>query len=114
MSSKRVLLRGGTVYDGNGTPGMVQDVLIVGERIEAVGPLGDVPDADMIDVGGCCVSPGFIDPHNHADNEVEGGILAHPLADNLVRQGITTIDAPVSARPHTSTFTAGSPSCSRR
>lgn len=91
MAEAKVLLRGGMVYDGTGSPGIPGDVLVVGERIEAIGQLGDVPDAVVVDVAGCCVAPGFIDPHNHADHEVEGGILAHPLADNLVRQGITTI-----------------------
>jgi N-acyl-D-amino-acid deacylase len=91
MSEARILIQGGMVYDGNGNPGAIGDVLVVGERVEAVGQLGEVRDAAVIDAAECCVTPGFIDPHNHADNEVEGGILAYPLADNLVRQGITTL-----------------------
>ncbi|OGV94362.1 MAG: hypothetical protein A3K19_11025, partial [Lentisphaerae bacterium RIFOXYB12_FULL_65_16] len=67
--------------------------LVEGDRIADVGQLaGSVTDVDTaIDATGLVVCPGFIDPHNHADSEIEGGILKHPLADNLVRQGITTL-----------------------
>lgn len=90
-TGRRILIHGGMVFDGSGAAGKCADVLIAGERIEAVGCLDNVGDAVCIDATGKAVAPGFIDPHNHADNEVEGGILRYPKADNLVRQGITTL-----------------------
>jgi len=90
-SREMILIRGGTVIDGTGTPGRRADVLLRGDRIVAVGDPGPVTEARTIEATGKVVCPGFVDPHNHADSEVRGGIAAHPLADNLVRQGITTV-----------------------
>ncbi len=62
--SKRLVVRGGRVV----TPSDVvaADVLIVGEKIAALlSPGEDVPDAEVIDAGGCLVFPGVVDPHTH-------------------------------------------------
>jgi dihydropyrimidinase len=57
-----LLLRGGTVVDGDGA--RRADVLIDGERIAAVGEdLG--ADADVVDAGGAFVVPGGVDVHTH-------------------------------------------------
>lgn len=88
---RRILIHGGTVIDGNNTRGVQADVLVEGDRIAAMGHLDSVADAKKIDASGKLVVPGFIDPHNHANSEVKGGILENPLADNLIRQGITTV-----------------------
>ena len=42
----------------------------------------------MIDATGLIVAPGFIDVHTHADD-----LADHPLAENFVRMGVTTIVA---------------------
>lgn len=88
---QRQLISNGVVYDGTGAPGRRVDILIEGDRIREIGNLGPLPEVPSLDVSGLCVTPGFIDPHNHADSEVEGGIVAYPRADNLIRQGITTL-----------------------
>jgi N-acyl-D-amino-acid deacylase len=88
---RRILIHGGTVIDGSNAPGVRADVLIEGDRIVRVGRLGSVTEVKRIDATGKIVAPGFIDPHNHANSEVKGGILEYPLADNLIRQGITTV-----------------------
>jgi N-acyl-D-amino-acid deacylase len=55
-----VLLRGGTVFDGSGTPGFHASVALRGDRIAAVGDL-DSATADVeIDATGLAVTPGFI------------------------------------------------------
>ncbi|MGH2716757.1 MAG: dihydropyrimidinase [Thermoleophilaceae bacterium] len=59
----RKLVRGGTVVTAaHSSPG---DVLIEDEEIAAVGSLGDIEDAEVIDAAGCYVLPGLIDNHTH-------------------------------------------------
>ncbi|MBC7288485.1 MAG: D-aminoacylase [Armatimonadetes bacterium] len=88
-----VLITGGRIYDGSGAAPFLADVGIVGDRIEEVGSLRGAVAATTIDARGLSVAPGFIDPHNHAHNEAEGGILNIPEADNMLRQGVTTLIA---------------------
>lgn len=61
--AKAVVLRGGRVVSADGE--FDGDVLIVGERIAAVGEVEAPPGAEVIDVGGCLVMPGLIDNHTH-------------------------------------------------
>lgn len=88
-----LLIRGGTVVDGTGAPGFRADVGIVGDRIHAIGDLSAAEARDAIDATGLIVAPGFVDVHNHAHNEMEGGILNIPDVENQVRQGVTTLIA---------------------
>ncbi|MBT3149412.1 amidohydrolase family protein [Streptomyces sp. CHD11] len=63
-----VVFRGGTVLtmDDRRTVHQQADVLIVGKRIEAVGPSLAVPEGTTeIDAGGGIVMPGMIDTHRH-------------------------------------------------
>ncbi|GAA1663440.1 amidohydrolase family protein [Nonomuraea maheshkhaliensis] len=61
-----LILRGGTVYDGLGSPAVVNDVAITGDRVVEVGrDLGDA--RRVIDVTGLAVAPGFVDAHAHSD-----------------------------------------------
>jgi cytosine/adenosine deaminase-related metal-dependent hydrolase len=63
-----IVLRGGTVLtmDDIHTVHEGADVLVVGDKIEAVGPNLDVPDGTQeIDASGGIVMPGMIDTHRH-------------------------------------------------
>jgi len=86
-----LLVRGGTIVDGTGAEGFAGDVGIVGDRIHAIGDLSAADFRDVIDVTGLIVAPGFVDVHNHASGEMEGGILNIPSVENQVRQGVTTL-----------------------
>ena len=86
-----LIVRNGTVIDGSGRPGERADVAVDGDRIVAIGGQATLAAKQVIDVAGLVVCPGFVDTHNHAYDEHNGGILAIPHADNLIRQGITTI-----------------------
>ena len=58
-----LLIRGGTLVDGTGTPGRPADVGVTGDRITAVGDLSMVPDTDaatVITAEGHVVAPGFV------------------------------------------------------
>ena len=64
-----LVVRGGTIVDGTGRPGVRGDVGIQGGKIAA---LGDVTGraAQTLDAGGLVVAPGFIDVHTHYDAQV--------------------------------------------
>ncbi len=88
-----LLIRNGELVDGLGGPPVPGDVGIKGDRLERIGRLGEVTACDVLDARGLWVAPGFIDVHNHAHSEAAGGILKIPEADNMLRQGVTTLIA---------------------
>ncbi len=87
-----ILLTGGTVYSGADATPVLADVGIVGEHIVAVGDLSDHDAQRTLDVSGLAVMPGFVDIHSHAvrDDDTDG-IFRWPDAENLIRQGVTTV-----------------------
>src|SRR5437763_14001197 len=80
-----VLITGGTVIDGSGSPGRAMDVGIVEDRIAAVEPLAGVEAARVIAATGLVVTPGFIDIHSHSDFT----LLVDPRAVSSITQGVT-------------------------
>jgi N-acyl-D-amino-acid deacylase len=87
-----VLLVGGDVYSGDDAEPVVADVGIRGSRIVAIGDLGDREAELRLDVTGLAVVPGFIDIHSHAvRDDPADGIFRWPDAENLIRQGVTTV-----------------------
>ena len=83
-----LVILGGQIVDGTGTPPRRADVAINGNRIAAVGRFAKGDARQAVDATGLIVAPGFIDVHTHADDLVE-----HPRAENFVRMGVTTIVA---------------------
>lgn len=81
-----VIIEGGLVADGSGRGLYRADVGLKGDRIAAVGDLSDEQAAFRVDATGLVVAPGFIDIHSHGDS----GLADRPLAENYVRQGVTT------------------------
>jgi N-acyl-D-aspartate/D-glutamate deacylase len=82
-----VLIRGGRIVDGTGNPWFEGDVAIRGDRIAAVGRLGDEARAKrVIDARGLVVAPGFVDMHSHSDMP----LLRDGDAQSKVRDGVTT------------------------
>jgi N-acyl-D-amino-acid deacylase len=87
-----LVLRGGMLYDGGDQPPQIGDIAINGQTITAIGDLGDYQAAQIIDAAGLAVMPGFIDIHSHAlSDNPEQGIFGWPDAENLIRQGVTTV-----------------------
>ncbi len=83
-----LVIRGGTVFDGLGNPGIEADVAISGDRIISIGKLGGSQGAiEEIVARGLAVCPGFVDIHSHGDGTME----EDPRQESLIRQGITTI-----------------------
>ena len=81
-----IVIRGGRVVDGSGSPWYRGDVGIEGERITAIGKLADVECPTTIDATGKIVCPGFIDTHVHGDL----ALLADPQHAAAIHQGVTT------------------------
>jgi N-acyl-D-amino-acid deacylase len=73
------------VYDGSGTPGVVADVAIDGERIAAVGDLSSDTASAEIDAEGLAVTPGFINMLSWATESLL--VDGRSLSD--IRQGVT-------------------------
>jgi N-acyl-D-amino-acid deacylase len=82
-----VVLRGGLLVDGSGTPARRADVALRGERIVAVGEVAAPRGARVIDVSQRIVAPGFIDTHTHDDH----ALLADPAMACKTSQGVTTV-----------------------
>ena len=82
-----LVIRGGTVYDGNGGPGWVADVAIADGLIREIGT--GLRGARELDASGCAVTPGFIDIHTHYDAQVFWDPALRPTSYH----GVTTVVA---------------------
>jgi N-acyl-D-aspartate/D-glutamate deacylase len=80
-----IVIRGGLVIDGSGSPGRRADVGVLGDRIVAIGSIDD-RGRDEIDAEGRIVAPGFIDGHTHLDAQ----IFWDPVSASLSSHGVTT------------------------
>jgi N-acyl-D-amino-acid deacylase len=82
-----VVIRGGRVIDGTGRAAFDA---AVGIRDGRIADIGDIPAGaakQTIDAKGQYVCPGLIDPHAHE----EILMLADPVLEKFVRQGVTTL-----------------------
>ncbi len=83
-----LLIRGGKVFDGTGSPPRGVDIAIAAGRVVAMHAGIDPQDATtVIEADGCWVTPGLLDVHTHYDLEVE----LDPGLPESVRHGTTTV-----------------------
>jgi N-acyl-D-amino-acid deacylase len=97
-----LIIRGGSVIDGSGSPAIKADIGITGDRIVFVGSGAGRKAKREIDATGLVVTPGFIDPHTHT-----AGDLSDPKRsrnDAYLMQGVSTVatgndgDSPAAIR----------------
>ncbi len=81
-----LILRGGRLIDGTGSPAFDADVALDGDRISAIGDLSGLHAAREIDAVGLTIAPGLIDTHAHSD----GVLLRDPIHAHGLLQGVTT------------------------
>jgi N-acyl-D-aspartate/D-glutamate deacylase len=80
-----LIIRGGTLYDGNGTDGRLGDLAVKDGRVAAIGNITGTA-AKEIDAAGKIVTPGFLDLHTHYDGQVSWDADLQPS----VNHGVTT------------------------
>ena len=88
MAQWDLLVTGAKVFDGEGTPGRIEDVAIKDGVVAARGR--DLPreaSAQSVDAKGQWLLPGMLDIHTHLDLEVE----VAPALEEVVRHGTTTV-----------------------
>ena len=98
LSAVDLILENATVIDGCRTPRYTADVAISGDRIAAIGALGDRPARHRRNLQGKMLAPGFIDAHTHDDI----ALLQQPHLPAKLSQGVTTVitgNCGISAAP---------------
>jgi N-acyl-D-amino-acid deacylase len=81
-----IIIRNGHIIDGTGNPWYAADVALQGDRIAAIGNLGDRHAMREIDAKGQIVSPGFIDMLGQS----ESALLLDNRSLSKLSQGITS------------------------
>ena len=81
-----LVIRGGTIVDGNGGAPFTGDVGVEAGRIAAVGRV-DGPARRTLDARGLLVTPGWVDVHTHYDGQVTWDSLLGPSCWH----GVTTV-----------------------
>jgi len=80
-----LVIRGGTVYDGSGKPGILADVGINADTIAFVGELKNAVGKKEINAQGLVVSPGFVNMMSHAEET----LILDSRSQSDMKQGIT-------------------------
>ena len=81
-----IVIRGGTVMDGNGGTPFVGDVAVKDGKIAEVGKVSG-RGAEEINAGGLAVTPGFVDIHTHYDGQAMWDSCLAPSSWH----GVTTV-----------------------
>jgi N-acyl-D-aspartate/D-glutamate deacylase len=86
MAEFDLVIRGGTIHDGLGSPPYLADIGIVGDRIARIGKIAGAGAVEL-DAGGKIVTPGFVDIHTHYDGQVVWDNRLLPSSSH----GVTTV-----------------------
>ena len=81
-----LLIVGGHIIDGSGSPWFAGSVAVKDGKIADIGRLDGASARQRIDASGLVVAPGFIDMHSHSDFT----LLVDGNAQSKIRQGVTT------------------------
>ena len=84
-TSHDLILRGGNIYDGSGGESYIGDVAIDGDKIAALGDIGNVTATVEIDVQGLVVAPGFVNMMSWANES----LIEDGRSQSNIRQGVT-------------------------
>jgi N-acyl-D-aspartate/D-glutamate deacylase len=84
-----ILLKNGTIVDGSGRAASAGSVAIKGEVIAAAGEFEVAGQPLVIDCTGLLICPGFIDLHNHSDEQIVTPAMRANI--NFLTQACTTV-----------------------
>jgi guanine deaminase len=85
VTAPAVLVRGGRVLRGDPPALERADVLVEGERIAGVGPgLAAPPGAETLDAADFIVTPGLVNAHTHAHNNLLRGLAGRWTLEDLL------------------------------
>jgi len=90
MAQWDLLITGAKVYDGEGTPGRVEDIAIVNGAVAARG--ANLPQSEAsqcVEASGKWLIPGMLDIHTHLDLAVE----VAPELDEVNEQIVQSIES---------------------
>jgi N-acyl-D-aspartate/D-glutamate deacylase len=82
-----MLIRGGTVIDGTGSPARIADVAIINDRVVDVAPNIVGSATTVIDATDRVVTPGFVDIHTHLDAQ----LAWDPIGSSSCYHGVTSV-----------------------
>jgi N-acyl-D-aspartate/D-glutamate deacylase len=86
MAEYDLVVRAGSVLDGNGGPARTADVAVDGDRVVEVGRVSGRGKRE-IDADGAVVAPGFVDIHTHYDGQATWESRLQPSSWH----GVTTV-----------------------
>src|SRR5216683_110402 len=84
-----LIIRGGSLIDGSGSPAIKADIGITGDRIVFIGSSAGRKAKREIDATGLVVAPGFIDPHTHTAGDLSDAKRSRN--DAYLMQGVSTV-----------------------
>jgi len=87
FNKEYTLIKNGLLIDGLGNDAIEKDILIKNDKILKIDKqIKESKSYNIINAKHLVVSPGFIDPHTHTDEN----LLINPKAESFIRQGVTT------------------------
>ena len=87
-TSYDVVIKGGTIYDGQGGTPYAADIGVANGFIKTIGKIKTAHEL-TIEAKGLIISPGFIDMHTHCERGLQTEI--GKSAKNYLMQGVTTV-----------------------
>ncbi len=81
-----LVIRGGSVIDGTGSPAFTADIAVEDDRIVEIGKV-DAKGKKEIDADGQIVTPGFVDIHTHLDAQ----LAWDPIGSSSCWHGVTSV-----------------------
>ena len=81
-----LVIRGGSVIDGTGSPAFTADIAVEDDRIVEIGKVEGKGKRE-IDADGQIVTPGFVDIHTHLDAQ----LAWDPIASSSCWHGVTSV-----------------------
>ena len=71
MAEYDIIIKGGTIVDGTGSPRYISDLAVKDGKVAKIGALRGSGADKVLDASGLIVAPGFVDLHTHYDAQIQ-------------------------------------------